>query len=127
MLNEIVQMSPKQRFAMSDDGLRIRANQGHSVDVELGLETAIPPEVLFHGTMADRLQSIRSRGLQRMKRHHRNQIDPEPHLLPRPIRDWCARNTDSALNSSLEFEASRSHKNGHCGPHLEGIPWPFRC
>jgi putative RNA 2'-phosphotransferase len=70
MLDEIVQTSPKQRFAMSDDGLRIRANQGHSVDVELGLEIAVPPDVLFHGTAADRFQSIRSRGLRRMKRHH---------------------------------------------------------
>lgn len=70
MLDEIVQTSPKQRFALSDDGLRIRANQEHSVDVELGLEAAAPPEVLFHGTVADRLQSIRSCGVQRMKRHH---------------------------------------------------------
>lgn len=70
MLDEIVQTNSKQRFAVSEDGLRIRANQGHSVDVELGYEHATPPEVLFHGTPADRIHSIRSQGLQRMKRHH---------------------------------------------------------
>ena len=70
MLDEIVETSPKQRFAVSADGLRIRANQGHSIEVELGYEVSIPPEVLFHGTVASCLESIRSRGLHRMKRQH---------------------------------------------------------
>ena len=70
MLDEIVETSPMQRFAVSADGLRIRANQGHSFDVELGYEAAAPPEVLFHGTLAARLESIRSHGLHRMKRQH---------------------------------------------------------
>jgi putative RNA 2'-phosphotransferase len=69
-LVEVVATSPKQRFAFSDDGLRIRANQGHSTDVELGYEAAEPPDVLFHGTVARALPSIRERGLQRMDRHH---------------------------------------------------------
>ena len=70
MLDEIVQTSPKQRFAISEDGLCIRASQGHSVNIDLGYEPAVPPEVLFHGTVADRVESIRSRGLDRMSRHH---------------------------------------------------------
>ena len=41
----------KQRFAISDDDQRIRASQGHSVAVELGLEPQAPPPVLFHGTV----------------------------------------------------------------------------
>lgn len=69
-LEELVATSDKQRFALSDDGLRIRANQGHSVEVELELPPAAPPECLFHGTVAAFLPSIRAAGLIRGKRHH---------------------------------------------------------
>jgi putative RNA 2'-phosphotransferase len=69
-LDEIVAWNPKQRFALSDDHTRIRANQGHSVDVELGYEPATPPEHLFHGTVTAALPDIRAIGLHRMSRHH---------------------------------------------------------
>jgi putative RNA 2'-phosphotransferase len=69
-LHEVVATSPKQRFALSDDGQRIRANQGHSTAVDLGYEPADPPDVLFHGTVARLLPAIRNEGLQRMERHH---------------------------------------------------------
>jgi putative RNA 2'-phosphotransferase len=69
-LDEVVAKSPKQRFAFADDGRRIRANQGHSTDVALGYEAAIPPDVLFHGTVRRLLPSIRDKGLLRMERHH---------------------------------------------------------
>jgi len=69
-LEEIVATSPKRRFALSEDGQRIRANQGHSTVVDLGYEPAEPPDVLFHGTVARLLPSIRDKGLQRMERHH---------------------------------------------------------
>ena len=70
LLDEIVATSPKRRFAVSDDGQRIRANQGHSVDVALGLPPARPPAVLFHGTVAAALPAIRAEGLRKMARHH---------------------------------------------------------
>ena len=69
-LVSVVESSDKQRFALSEDGSRIRANQGHSVDVELGYSTAVPPAVLFHGTVERFLDSIRASGLQRGERHH---------------------------------------------------------
>ena len=69
-LDEVVVASPKQRFAISDDGRRIRANQGHSTDVDLGYEPAEPPDVLFHGTVRQLLPAIREEGLLRMERHH---------------------------------------------------------
>ncbi|MBN2193178.1 MAG: RNA 2'-phosphotransferase [Polyangiaceae bacterium] len=69
-LEEVVATSPKQRFALSDDGQRIRANQGHSTKVDLGYEPAEPPDVLFHGTVARAVPAIRDTGLQRMERHH---------------------------------------------------------
>src|SRR5215472_12279940 len=49
-LEHVVATSDKQRFAIDPTGTRIRANQGHSTDVDLQLEPQVPPEVLYHGT-----------------------------------------------------------------------------
>ncbi len=67
-LESVVSNNVKRRFAI--DGTRIRANQGHSVPVNLGLEPSIPPETLFHGTVERFVESIRREGIQKMKRHH---------------------------------------------------------
>ena len=69
-LNEVVATSDKRRFALSDDGLRIRANQGHSIDVDLGLTPMAPPEWLLHGTASRFVDSIQRTGLERRSRHH---------------------------------------------------------
>ena len=69
-LLHVVETSDKKRFALSEDGLRIRASQGHSVGVELGYEPATPPDVLYHGTVERFIPSIRSTGLDKGKRHH---------------------------------------------------------
>lgn len=71
LLHEVVATNDKRRFALSDDGLRIRASQGHSVGgVELDLEQKMPHETLYHGTVAPFLDSIRAIGLQKRSRHH---------------------------------------------------------
>jgi putative RNA 2'-phosphotransferase len=69
-LERVVETSDKKRFALSDDGERIRASQGHSVEVELGYEPATPPEVLYHGTVDRFLAPIRQKGLVKGARHH---------------------------------------------------------
>ncbi len=69
-LERLVRESDKQRFALSEDGLRIRANQGHSVEVDLALQPQIPPEKLFHGTVDKFLASIFENGLLKGQRHH---------------------------------------------------------
>ena len=69
-LDRIVATSDKQRFAFSDDRTRIRANQGHSVAVDLGYAPATPPDVLYHGTPESAVKSILRTGLQRRERHH---------------------------------------------------------
>jgi putative RNA 2'-phosphotransferase len=69
-LEEVVATSDKRRFCLSPDGRLIRANQGHSVEVDLGLVPLEPPELLYHGTVVRFLDSIRQRGLLRGKRHH---------------------------------------------------------
>lgn len=67
--DEIVATNEKQRFAVSEDGLRIRANQGHSVDVTLGYTPQRPPDVLYHGTAQQFVAAIREGGLSKQKRH----------------------------------------------------------
>lgn len=69
-LRQVVRESDKQRFALSEDGVMIRANQGHSVPVDLALERSVPPEMLYHGTVAIFLADIREKGLLKGKRHH---------------------------------------------------------
>ena len=66
----VVESSDKQRFELSADGARIRARQGHSVEVELGWPQAEPPELLYHGTVDRFLRAIRAEGLRPMRRHH---------------------------------------------------------
>lgn len=69
-IETVVAESDKQRFSISEDGLNIRCNQGHSIYVELGYEPKVPPEILFHGTATRFVDSIKSSGLKREQRHH---------------------------------------------------------
>jgi len=66
-LDHVVAANDKKRFAI--DGTRIRASQGHSVEVDLGLDPAVPPPYLYHGTVARSLDAIRAEGLRPMNRH----------------------------------------------------------
>lgn len=66
-LESVVAESDKQRYAI--DGDRIRANQGHSVRVDLDLAPSAPPARLFHGTVARSVAAIRDEGLRPMSRH----------------------------------------------------------
>jgi putative RNA 2'-phosphotransferase len=78
LLYDIVAEDNKQRYAISEDGKRIRANQGHSVEVDLELKAAIPPVKLFHGTYVEAVDTILKQGLKKMKRHHVHlSADPE--------------------------------------------------
>lgn len=63
-LEEVVRSGEKRRFELSPDGAKVRATHGHSVQVELDHQPVAPPELLFHGTVAESLESIRKEGLQ---------------------------------------------------------------
>lgn len=69
-LEEIVREDDKQRYSISEDGWKIRANQGHSVPVDLGLKQAVPPKYLYHGTVERNFHAISVNGLLKMKRNH---------------------------------------------------------
>lgn len=69
-LKHLVETNNKKRFAFSDDFEKIRANQGHSVEVDLGYEKQVPPPILFHGTAEQNLELILKSGIKKMNRHH---------------------------------------------------------
>lgn len=70
ILQEIVDTNDKKRFSISDDGKKIRANQGHSIDIDLGLEPTEPPAVLYHGTASRFMKTIMQQGLIKRSRQH---------------------------------------------------------
>lgn len=70
ILEHVVATNDKKRFSFTDDGQKIRANQGHSIDIDLALSPQTPPDVLFHGTATRFLDSIREQGLLPGSRQH---------------------------------------------------------
>jgi len=108
MLNNVVETDNKKRYSFNGDKTKIRANQGHSIKVNLGLDSITPPDVLFHGTATRFLNSIYDKGICKMKRHH-------VHL---------SANKETAVNVGkrhdrhgnaivLEIDAKQMHKDGH--------------
>ena len=69
-LERIVRENDKQRYSLSEDGGRIRANQGHSVPVDVELREEVPPDRLYHGTASRFLGSIRGQGITRQSRQY---------------------------------------------------------
>lgn len=69
-LAEVVRDNNKQRFSFNEDKTKIRANQGHSINVDLGLKSVKPPENLYHGTVNKFLDSIKEGGLIKVSRQH---------------------------------------------------------
>lgn len=70
ILNHIVATNSKKRFAFNDNLDKIRASQGHSIEIELGYTNQKPPTLLFHGTSEQSVQSIQVSGLEKRNRQH---------------------------------------------------------
>lgn len=70
ILEEVVITNDKQRFSFNDDYTRIRANQGHTIAVDLQFEPVKPLDVLYHGTVAKFIDDIKINGLKKMQRLH---------------------------------------------------------
>ncbi|MFJ9408980.1 RNA 2'-phosphotransferase [Streptomyces sp. NPDC101393] len=102
-LDSVVAESDKQRYAIEGD--LIRANQGHSVHVDLDLPTAEPPAHLFHGTVARSVAAIREEGLRPMSRH-------AVHLSPdRETATRVGARRGKAV--VLTIDAAAMHRAGH--------------
>ena len=69
-LEVIVETNNKQRFSFNEDKTKIRANQGHSIPVDLGLVAQVPPFYLFHGTAESTVPVIKESGIKKMNRNH---------------------------------------------------------
>lgn len=70
IIQEVVASNDKKRFIISEDGLKIRANQGHSISIDLDLKPTDPPSILYHGTATRFLKSILETGLEKRNRQH---------------------------------------------------------
>lgn len=80
-LDEVVARNDKQRFSFDATGARLRANQGHSIVIDLQLEATMPPPALYHGTGSQNEEAILRAGLVKMQRHHVHLArDPETAL-----------------------------------------------
>ncbi|WP_320782658.1 RNA 2'-phosphotransferase [Streptomyces sp. CRN 30] len=102
-LDHVVTVNDKRRFAV--EGTRIRASQGHTVRVDLGLSPVAPPPCLYHGTVARNVDGIRVQGLRPMNRH-------DVHLSP-------DRGTATRVGARrgrpvvLSVDAGSLHRDGH--------------
>ncbi len=114
-LRRVVRENDKRRFSFDETGERIRANQGHSAEVELTFEAVIPPARLYHGTATRFLADILQTGLRRMKRHH-------VHLSPdlETASKVGVRHGSLAL---LEVDAQAMSEAGHVFYRSENGVW----
>ncbi len=102
-LDHVVAANDKKRYVIESG--RIRASQGHSIEVDLDLPVVEPPEVLYHGTFPAALDAIRAEGLVRMARHH-------VHLSP----DVATAERVGARRGRpvvLRVDAASMHAEGH--------------
>ena len=104
-LVECVETNDKQRFAFDVSGDLIRANQGHSVEVDLQLEEREPPEFLYQGTVERFLASILEEGLVRGKRHHVH--------LSKDVETALKVGSRRGKAVILTVDAGRMHRDGH--------------
>ncbi len=103
-LVEIVATNDKKRFTISRDGRRVRAAQGHSIEIDLGLPVSEPPEYLYHGTSRDNLDSIFTDGLHAGRRR-------KVHLSTDP-ETAVSVGTRQGKPVVLRIECGRMHHSG---------------
>nr|WP_110888552.1 RNA 2'-phosphotransferase [Deinococcus yavapaiensis] len=114
-LEEVVRSSDKRRFSFDAPKARIRANQGHSVEVDLQLAPIEPPAVLYHGTSADKVDVILREGLRAMRRHHVHLSADEE-----TARRVGARHGRAVV---LTVDAARMHADGRVFYRSENGVW----
>lgn len=104
-LLQVVETNDKKRFALNSAGTRIRASQGHSIAVDLGLSPQAPPEILYHGTADTSLSAIQKLGLKPMRRQH-------VHLSK---EESTAKNVGGRHGAAvvLTVLAGKMHREGH--------------
>ena len=104
-LTEIVETDEKQRFSFNEDGSKIRANQGHSLRVDVEMKELAPPAVLYHGTAEKYLASIREKGILKQTRNYVH-LSKNPETAQRVGK----RHGTSVV---LQVDAQKMHKDGY--------------
>ncbi|AMR34041.1 RNA 2'-phosphotransferase [Mucilaginibacter sp. PAMC 26640] len=105
ILSHVVATNAKKRFAFNGAGDMIRASQGHSVDIELGLQPQKPPAMLYHGTASQSVNSILQTGLEKRSRQHVH--------LSAEIETALVVGKRHGKPVIFEVDALSLHQNGH--------------
>ena len=105
LLNRVILHGEKERFTLSDDGAKIRANYGHSINVDLDLTPTPPPTHLYHGTARHSLSIIRDEGL-----HPRSRQYVHLSSTPEEAKQVGSRHGSPVV---LTVDAQSLHKAGH--------------
>ncbi|MGE0741304.1 MAG: RNA 2'-phosphotransferase [Hyphomonadaceae bacterium] len=111
----VVEQSDKQRYELTPDLMGIRARQGHSVNIDLALAPAVPPTVLYHGTVERFLDAIVSEGLSKMRRHH-------VHLSP-DVETALRVGARRGKPVVLEVDAAAMHRDGRIFYVTQNAVW----
>lgn len=114
-LIEIVETDDKARFTLSSDGRRLRAAQGHSIEVDLGLPAVTPPATLYHGTAAQGLDAIFESGLSPGRRRQVH-LSPDPETAGRVGRRH-------GKPTVLRVDAQKMHEDGHTFCRADNGVW----
>lgn len=104
LIQTVVDTNDKKRFTMSEDGKKIRANQGHSIKIDLGLEPVKPPKHLYHGTAERFMGSISKKGLLPSGRHHVH--------LSADVETAVKVGMRHGVPVVLRIESGKMHQNG---------------
>ncbi|MBW3524864.1 RNA 2'-phosphotransferase [Chryseobacterium sp. NKUCC03_KSP] len=112
-LDEIVETNDKKRFIFNEDKTRIRANQGHSIDIDLALISQKPPEFLYHGTAQNNVDSILEKGIEKRNRKHvhlSQDIETATKVGMRHGKPIILTiNTEKMFNDGIEFYLSENN------------------
>ena len=114
-IETVVRTNNKQRFSLSEDKQQIRANQGHSIKVNLGLEAIAPPTTLYHGTATKYIDAITQQGLKPQKRHHVH--------LSQDLETATKVGQRHGKPVILRINAQQMHQDGHLFYRSENGVW----
>ena len=104
ILKQIVDTDDKQRYSFNEDYTKIRANQGHSINVDVGLEVKQPPDILYHGTSSNYIYSIIKNGINSKSRMYVH--------LSKDIKTAISVGKRHGKPVVLEINAKRMYKDG---------------
>jgi putative RNA 2'-phosphotransferase len=91
-LEQVVNTNDKKRFAFNFNKTKIRASQGHSLKIDIGLKPIIPPKFLYHGTASKNVKAILKKGLLKMKRNHVH-LSPDYETALNVANRYCKNDT----------------------------------